>query len=65
MARTSTFHLYDRLLGGQLGSLLLAESKSVEDIVFELRRDHDIKISTATAYRWIAIAEAERQAAAS
>lgn len=68
MARTSTYHAYDRLLGGSLGRLLLAakaDGKSVEDIVYELRRHHDIKISTATVYRWLSIAEADAAEAAS
>lgn len=68
MARTSTYALHDRLLGGRLGALLLearAEGKTVEDIAFELRRDHDLKVSVSTLHRWLPIAEAEARQAAS
>jgi hypothetical protein len=68
MARTSTFHAYDRLLGGRLGAMLLewrTSGESAEDIAYRLRSEHDIKVSSATALRWLAIAEAELAEAAS
>lgn len=68
MARTSTYHLHDRVLGGQLGALLLqwrSEGKTVQDIAFILRSEHDLKVSVSTVHRWVAIAEAESAEAAS
>lgn len=62
MARTSTYSLHDRLLDGRLGAMLLearAAGKTVEDIAFELRRDHDLKVSVSTLHRWLSIAESE------
>src|SRR5690606_17504463 len=62
MARTSTYHAYDRLLEGRLGPLLLdakRDGRSVEDIAFELRAEHEIRVSVATIYRWLSIAESE------
>lgn len=65
MARTSTYHAYDRLLGGRLGAILLDPDKTVEDLLFELRSEHDIRVSTNTVYRWISIAQKEAAGAAS
>lgn len=62
MARSSTYHLHDRLLNGRLGPMLLdwtAEGNSAEDIAYELRRHHDIRVSISTVHRWLAIARAE------
>lgn len=36
-----------------------AKELSAEDIAYTLRFEHDLKISSATVLRWIAIAEAE------
>lgn len=66
MARTSTYHLYDRLLDGQLGTLLLAwkaADETVEDMAFRLRAEHDIKVAVSTVHRWLAIAETPEAAA--
>lgn len=62
MARTSTYHLHDRLLQGRLGDLLLGwrqSDKTAEDIAYLLRSEHDLKVSVSTVHRWLAIAQSE------
>jgi hypothetical protein len=47
--------LVDRVLGGRLETLLrqwAADDLALIDIVFRLRQDHDIKVSTETVRRW-------------
>lgn len=61
MARTSTFPLYDELkFEGRLAPLLLQwkddEGKSVDDIVFLLRSEHDVAVSRSTVVRWLDLA---------
>lgn len=63
--RTSTFHAWDRALGGRLPEILLelrAEGLSPEDIGFRLRTEYDVKVSRSTIARWLTIAEDERAA---
>jgi hypothetical protein len=67
MARTGTYPIYDRLLDGQLGALLLkwkAEGGTVEDAAFRLRSEHDIKVSVSTVHRWLALAESDAETGA-
>ncbi len=55
MARTSTFHLYDRILDGGLQALLLGwreEGVSVTDMAFRLR-EQDVKVAPETVRRWL------------
>lgn len=55
MAPTSTFDLYDRILGGTLRQLLTdwrTEGLSLEDISYKLR-DLDVQAKAATVGRWI------------
>lgn len=61
MARTSSFPIYDDLkFGGRLASVLLRwrddEGKSVDDIVFLLRSEHDVAVSRSTVVRWLELA---------
>ena len=56
MARTSTYPLVDRALGGTLDTLLKEwreEGLSLADISYRLRSDHDIKVSANTIGRWL------------
>ncbi len=61
MARTSSFPIYDELkFDGQLASVLLRwrddEDRSVDDIVFLLRSQHDVTVSRSTVVRWLELA---------
>jgi transposase len=59
--RHSTFELYDRLHGGNLGEKLSgwrAEGASLAEIAFRLR-EIDIPVSTDTVRRWLKDVEAE------
>jgi hypothetical protein len=56
MARTSSLPLYNRALDGQLFGLLRKWSQEdvpLEEIVFRLRSEHDIKVSGSTVRRWL------------
>ena len=60
---TSTYHLVDRILDGDLTRKLdawRAEGLSYEAIAFRLRSEHDITVSTATVCRWVASPPAAR-----
>lgn len=60
--KTSTYHAWDRALDGKLGEILLAlraENLSPEDIAYQLRTEHDIKVSRSTIARWLDIAADE------
>lgn len=61
MARTSSFPLYDELkFDGRLGEILRtwrAEGKSIDDISYLLRAEHDVKVSRSTVLRWLDKAE--------
>ena len=55
MPPASTFHLYDRIVGGDLTERLAAwrsEGISYAEIVHQLRTEHDVKVSAATIHRW-------------
>ncbi len=55
MARQPTFPLYDRLLDGQLGSLLLgwrAEGVPITEMTFRLR-ERDVRVAPETVRRWL------------
>lgn len=55
MPPASTFHLYDRIVGGDLGQRLAAwreEGETYDDIAFALRTDFDVKVSPSTVHRW-------------
>ncbi len=57
MARTSTYPLYDRLLNGELGSMLLGwrrEGHSFEEIAFRLRA-YDVEVSAETVRQWVKV----------
>lgn len=57
MARTSTFPLIDRLLDGQLATLLRSwdddDDVSLDEMVYRLRADHGIQVSRSTVARWL------------
>lgn len=62
----STFHLYDRILHGQLGPMLLAwrnedPPASFMEIVVRLRRV-GVDVSTETVRRWMPLVEAMAEA---
>ena len=64
MGRRDTFPLVDRLVPGGLTDYLRAArcadpKRSHEDIAFELRTQHDIKVSTETVRRWCRRVEAD------
>lgn len=58
MARTSSFPLYDEFkFDGKLGELIRgwkAEGKTVDDIAFILRAEHEVPVSRSTVGRWVA-----------
>lgn len=59
--RTSTYHAWDRALGGHLAEILTAyanEGCSAEEMTYRLRTDHDVKVSRSTVYRWLELAAA-------
>lgn len=66
MARTSTFHLVDRLMGGNLADWLTErrnEGISYERIAEALRNEHDIPCTSSTVARWCAdVADAAAEA---
>lgn len=71
MARPSrsTFHLYDRILGGELGPMLLAWRNedppiSYTEIVVRLR-EHGVIASQETVRRWVLHLESEAAQVAS
>lgn len=56
MARTSTYPLVDRALGGRLDTLLSqwqADKVPLSEMSFKLRTEHGIKVSASTLGRWI------------
>lgn len=66
MARTSRFDLYDRILGGQLASILTgmrAEGLSIVDVTFRLRA-LEVHVSTDTVARWLRQVEGDTGAQA-
>lgn len=66
MAPSNTFHLYDRILNGELTTLLLRwrdQSVSFDEQAFRLRA-HGVTVSRETVRRWAA-ALAEPDEAAS
>lgn len=68
MAQGSQYHLHDKLLGGRLGPLLIewrTAKVPAEEIVYRLRSEYDIRVSSATVLRWHDIAAAEAQEVAS
>lgn len=68
MPLPTTFHLYDRIVGGDLADRLTAwraEGLSLAEITYRLRAEHDVKVSTTTVHRWcrdLAIPTPERVA---
>lgn len=60
VGRTPTYHLYDRLMNGRLGSTLLAwkaEGVSQDEMAFRLRAE-GIAVSRETIRRWVKDLEA-------
>ncbi len=56
MARTSTYPLVDRLLGGTLTEKLTAwdaDGDKPEEIAYRLRSEYDVALSSSTVRRWI------------
>lgn len=54
MARTPTFHLYDRLMNGRLADTILAwqaEGVTFDEIAFRLRAE-GVVVSRETVRRW-------------
>jgi transposase-like protein len=65
MSRPTTFDLYDRIVDGNLRSLLAGwreEGLSFDDVAYKLR-DHGISVSRSTVGRWLKSLEAEEPAA--
>lgn len=62
MSRTSSFPLYDEMkFGGKLADLLRQwrdEDKSLDDITYLLRSEHEVHVSRSTVKRWVDQAEA-------
>lgn len=55
MGSRSTLPLYDRLLDGELKSILQelrTNGVSFSEIAFKLRDEHDVKIDPTTVMRW-------------
>jgi intein-encoded DNA endonuclease-like protein len=55
MARTSTYPLHDRALGGKLTELLTglrSSGMSYEDITYTLRSEHGMTVTRSTVRRW-------------
>lgn len=60
-----TYPLYDRLLDGKLGDVLLGwrdEGIKNPEIAYRLRSEHEIVVSTETVRRWLH--KLEKEAAA-
>lgn len=65
--RNSTYAAWDRALGERLGSILTgyrSDGLPIDEIVYRLRLEHDVKVSRSTVARWLKIADAEREAVA-
>lgn len=55
MGRTPTYHLYDRILNGRLGPMLLRwkdEGISQDEMAFRLRAE-GVAVSRETVRRWV------------
>lgn len=69
MARTSTFPLVDRLLGGQLAALLRSwhddDTVSLDEMVYRLRSEHEVTVSRSTVARWLERPEVQNAEVAS
>ena len=61
VAKVSMRPFVDKALGGQLDHLLRTwrgQGDSLAEITYRLRDEHDIKVSTATVFRWLRDMEA-------